>query len=229
MSYFAITSNHPRHVKFLETLYDKVELSTVVVIDKGPIEQGEMDYFKSDMSLLENSNVIRCSKQQLYSDSMLQSLRKLAPKVGFVFGGPLLKKELFEIPQYGCVNIHTGLVNHYRGVDSSLWAMYDNRPDLIGATLHYIDKSIDAGNVIDTGVINIGPLDNLESLFYKSCQAGFYLLSNNIGDIITNKVNKQALKNKGKLYQNKDKNSDIVNRAKENLRKYKNENYFRSL
>jgi|ETNvirenome_6_85_1030632.scaffolds.fasta_scaffold00640_5 methionyl-tRNA formyltransferase len=229
MSYFAITSNHPRHVKFLETLYDKVELSTVVVIDKGPIKQGEVDYFNSDMSLLENSNVIRCTKQQLCSDFILQSLHKLAPKVGFIFGAPLLKKELFEIPQYGCVNIHTGLVNHYRGVDSSLWAMYDNRPDLIGATLHYIDKSIDAGNVIDTGVISIDQLDSLESLFYKTCQTGFYLLSSNIDDIIANKANKRTLKNRGKLYQNKDKNSDIVNRAKENLRKYKNENYFRSL
>ena len=121
MSYFAITSNHPRHVKFLETLYNKVDLSAVVVIDKGAIKQGEVDYFNSDMSLLENSNVIRCTKQQLCSDFMLQSLHKLAPKVGFVFGAPLLKEELFEIPEYGCVNIHTGLVNYYRGVDSSLW------------------------------------------------------------------------------------------------------------
>lgn len=63
----------------------------------------------------------------------------------------------------------------------------------------------------------------------KWSQTGFYLLSSNINDIITNKANKQALKNRGKLYQNKDKNSNIVNRDEENLRKYKNENYFRSL
>tara|TARA_R100000700_G_C3148301_1_gene127783 strand:+ start:285 stop:974 length:690 start_codon:yes stop_codon:yes gene_type:complete len=229
MSYFAITSNHPRHVKYLETLYDQVELSTVVIVDKGVLTEAEADYFKSDMTLLGRDNVIRCSKQQLHSDFMLQSLHKISAKVGFIFGAPLLKKELFEIPQYGCVNIHTGLVNHYRGVDSSLWAMYDNRPDLIGATLHYIDKSIDAGNIIDTGVIDIDESDNLESLFYKSCQVGFNLLSDNINDIVANKANKQVLKNRGKLYQHKDKNSDVVNRAKENLRKYKNENYFRSL
>jgi methionyl-tRNA formyltransferase len=229
MSYFAITSNHPRHVKYLETLYNQIELSTVVIVDKGTVTEEEADYFKSDMSLLGKSNVIRCSKQQLHSDLMLQRLQKVNAKVGFIFGAPLLKKELFEIPQYGCVNIHTGLVNHYRGVDSSLWAMYDNRPDLIGATLHYIDKSIDAGNIIDTGVIDLDRHDNLESLFYKSCQVGFSLLSNNIDDIVANKANKQALKNRGKLYQHKDKNSDVVNRAKENLRKYKNENYFRPL
>ena len=134
MSYFAITSNHPRHVKFLETLNNKIDLSVVVVVDKGPITQEEADYFNPDMKLLRMSNVIRCSKHQLHSNFVLQTLSRIGAQVGFIFGAPLLKKELFEIPQHGCVNIHTGLVDHYRGVDSSLWAMYDNRPDLIGTT-----------------------------------------------------------------------------------------------
>ena len=229
MSYFAITSNHPRHVKFLETLYSRFDISVVVIVDKGPISQEEADFFKSDLSLLKKPNIIRCSKHQLHSNFVLQTLNKIGASVGFVFGAPLLKRELFQIPKYGCVNIHTGLVNHYRGVDSSLWAMYDNRPDLIGATLHYIDKSIDAGNVIDTDVINIEQRDNLDTLFFKSCQVGFRLLSDNFDDIVANKTNKKILKDRGKLYQNKDKNSDIVDRALKNLRRYKNENYFRSL
>lgn len=229
MSYFAITSNHPRHIKFLETLYSRIEIPVVVVVDKGPITQEEADFFKSDLSLLGKPNIIRCSKHQLHSNFVLQTLSKIDAKVGFVFGAPILKKELFEIPHHGCVNIHTGLVDHYRGVDSSLWAMYDNRPDLIGATLHCIDESIDTGNVIETGVIDINHRDNLDSLFYKSCQVGFRLLLNNIDDIVANKADKKVLKNRGKLYQNKDKNSDIVNSAEENLRRYKNENYFGSL
>ena len=229
MSYFAITSNHPRHMKFLETLYSALDIPVVIIVDKGPIRQEEADYFKSNLSLLKKPNIVRCSKHQLHSNFILQTLNKIDADVGFVFGAPLLKKEIFQIPKYGCVNIHTGLVNHYRGVDSSLWAMYDNRPDLIGTTLHYIDKSIDAGKVIDTGVINLDQYDNLDTLFFKSCQVGFRLLSNNLDDIIANKANKKLLKSRGKLYQNKDKNSDIVNRAIENLRRYKNENYFRSL
>ncbi len=105
---FAITSNHPRHMKFLETLYERVEIPLVVVIDKGHITQEEADYFSSDLSLLHRTNILRCSKHQLHSNFVLQSLAKLDPKVGFVFGAPLLKKEIFELPEYGCVNIpHT--------------------------------------------------------------------------------------------------------------------------
>jgi methionyl-tRNA formyltransferase len=216
-------------MKFLEKLYDQIDLSVVIVVDKGTMTQEEADYFNPDMKLLKMSNVVRCSKHQLHSNFVLQTLKKTDPKVGFVFGAPLLKKRLFEIPEYGCVNIHTGLVDHYRGVDSSLWAMYDNRPDLIGATLHYIDESIDAGGVIATGTVDLDQCDDLDTLFFKSCQVGFRLLSSNLDDIIANKANKKSLENRGKLYQNKDKNSDIVNRAIENLRRYKNENYFRSL
>ena len=171
------------------------------------------------------SNVIRCSKHQLHSNFVLQTLSKLKAKTGFIFGAPLLKKELFQIPEYGCVNIHTGLVNHYRGVDSSLWAMYDNRPDLIGTTLHYIDASIDAGNVIDTDTIDVDRYDDLDTLFYKSCQVGFRLLSNNLDDIIANKATKKILENRGTLYQNKDRSSEIIKKAEENLERYKNENY----
>jgi len=225
MSCFAITSNHPRHMKFLETLYERVEIPLVVVIDKGHITQEEADYFNSDLSLLHRTNILRCSKHQLHSNFVLQSLAKLDPKVGFVFGAPLLKKEIFELPEYGCVNIHTGLVEHYRGVDSSLWAMYDNKPDLIGATLHYIDNTIDAGSVVADDNIDIDRFDNLDTLFYKSCQTGFRLLSENIDDIIANKINKKKLESKGTLYQNKDKNPEIVERAEINLRRFKSENY----
>ena len=222
MSYFAITSNHPRHMEFLKTLYEKIELSVVVVIDKGAPVREEFDYFgPTNMHLMQKPNVLRCTKHQLHSNFVLQTLQKTNPKVGFTFGAPLLKQQLHNMPEYGCVNIHTGLVNHYRGVDSSLWAMYDNKPELIGATLHYIDDTIDAGNIIGMSKASINKYDTLDTLFYKSCETGFQLLFDNISDIITNTVKREKLKVKGKLYQNKDKNSEIVKKAEDNLRRYK--------
>jgi methionyl-tRNA formyltransferase len=229
MSFFAITSNHPRHVRFLETLYQWVESPVVIVVDKDSVSPKEVNYFDSDLSLLDRDNIVRCSKEQLYSDFVLDTLAEINPKVGFVFGAPLLKKEIFSLPEYGCVNIHTGLVDHYRGVDSILWALYDNRPDLVGATLHHIDNTIDAGLVIDTRAVSIELNDSLDTLFYKSCIAGFELLSENIEVIIANKPKKTKLLTKGVLYQNKDRNTQVIEKAKENLRRYQNENYSRSL
>lgn len=228
MSYIAITSNHPRHVKFLETLYQKIDLSVVVVVDKKISEKKfaeEQSFFQSDMSLLKKPNVLRCNSQQIHSNFVLNTLQKTDPKVGFVFGGPIIKKQLHQMPKFGCVNIHTGLVEHYRGVDSTLWALYDNNTDLIGTTLHYIDDSIDGGNIINAAKVKIEKHDNLDKLFYKTCECGFSLILDNIDDIISNKVKSIKLNNRGELYQLKDRNKTIVDIARQNLRRYVDENY----
>jgi len=229
MSCFAITSDHPRHVKFLETLYDKVDIDLVVIVSKPGGNPLEREYFDYDMSLLRKKNVLMCTKDQLNSRFVKQTLSKVQADVGFVFGAPLLREGVFSIPKNGCVNIHTGLVTHYRGVDSAMWAMHDDRPDLVGATLHYIDKSIDTGSVIDMKTVNISSNDTLDTLFYKSCQVGFDLLFKNFDDIMHNKVKKNITENKGKLYQSKDKTENVIHHAEKNLRRYKNENYFRSM
>jgi methionyl-tRNA formyltransferase len=189
----------------------------------------EREYFDYDMSLLRKKNVLMCTKDQLNSRFVKQTLSKVQADVGFVFGAPLLREGVFSIPKNGCVNIHTGLVTHYRGVDSAMWAMHDDRPDLVGATLHYIDKSIDTGSVIDMKTVNISSNDTLDTLFYKSCQVGFDLLFKNFDDIMHNKVKKNITENKGKLYQSKDKTENVIHHAEKNLRRYKNENYFRSM
>ena len=199
MSFFAVTSNHPRHVRFLETIQKYVDLSLVIVVDKGPILHEEARFFNSDLSLLYKPNVLKCEKSQIHSNFVLQTISKISPKVGFVFGAPLLRKELFSIPEFGCVNIHTGLVDHYRGVDSTAWAINDGRLDLIGATLHYIDSSIDAGEVIGMKNVVLDKSDTPETLFYKSCNVGFHLLEQNIRNITNNKVVKFKLDKLGKL------------------------------
>ena len=41
-----------------------------------------------------------------------------------------------------------GLSPFYKGTDCNFWALYDNNPHLVGATIHYLTKGIDDGNII---------------------------------------------------------------------------------
>ena len=186
MSYFAITSDHPRHVKFLNVLSSQVKLDLVIVVPKAGKQDNEDKFFKSNEYILKRKNVLRCNKIQLHSSFVLNTIKNLQPDVGFVFGAPILRKDLFNIPKIGCVNIHTGLVDHYRGVDSTYWALYDDRPDLIGSTLHFVDENIDTGGVIDTGRVWADLNDTPKTLFYKSCKVGFDLLADNLYNITNN-------------------------------------------
>ena len=95
--------------------------------------------------------------------------------------------------------------------------MYDNRLDLIGTTLHYIDDSIDAGKVICQKKIEIASGDTPNNIFFKTCQAGFDLISENISDIINNTCVVLEFGQRGKLYQKKDMTLEIKNDIKKNF------------
>ena len=234
MSCFAITSDKPRHIKFIKTLQEHVKLATVIIVPKDNPDQSftkEEEAFFPDCGSIPNRVYLKCSSRNLESDLVLEALKRSKTKVGFIFGAPLLSSKLYSIPEYGCVNIHTGLVQHYRGVDSSSWALYDNKLDLIGTTLHYIDDSIDAGSLIEQGKITIEQDDTPNKIFFKTCQLGFDLLSKNISSIMKNNCTTLPLEKRGKLYQKKDMTRDIKMKVEKLCRKrvmeYLGENYSR--
>jgi methionyl-tRNA formyltransferase len=41
-----------------------------------------------------------------------------------------------------------GISPQYRGSSCNFWALYDHRPDLVGATLHLLSAGLDSGNII---------------------------------------------------------------------------------
>ena len=41
-----------------------------------------------------------------------------------------------------------GLSPYYRGSSCNFWALYDNNPHLVGATIHYLSKGLDSGKII---------------------------------------------------------------------------------
>ena len=59
----------------------------------------------------------------------------------------ILKSAAIEIPRYGVLNLHSGLLPEYKGVMATFWAMLNGEAK-IGCTSHQI---VDAG--IDTGPI----------------------------------------------------------------------------
>ena len=67
----------------------------------------------------------------------------------------------------------------------------------------------------------------------KTCRTGFELLAANLENIMTGQIKPQILKEKGKLFQIKDMNDDIMHEIRKKtstvLEKHLNENNSRSL
>jgi len=74
-------------------------------------------------------------------------IKQMRPDLMIVVGTKKLKPEIFNIPPLGTINVHTGILPEYRGSDSEFWAVY-NRDDKIGVSIHYMEESLDTGDVI---------------------------------------------------------------------------------
>jgi len=91
----------------------------------------------------------------LHSAPVLDRIRDLRPDLGLVYGGPMIRPDLYSLPRLGTLGIHHGLTPGYRGKKTTFWAMY-NGEKYVGVTIQRISASLDRGDVIAEGVIPVG-------------------------------------------------------------------------
>jgi methionyl-tRNA formyltransferase len=78
--------------------------------------------------------------------------------------GQMFKSSVIDIPRFGIINLHSGVLPDYRGILATFWAMLNDETH-IGCTLHYVtDRTIDTGEII--GIYKI-PADNKRSLLWN--------------------------------------------------------------
>lgn len=122
------------------------------------------------------------------------------PDLIAVCGASIFKHKLLSIPLHGVLNLHGGLSQKYRGLFTTDWAIYNNEPEYIGATVHFMSSGIDDGDVIYQGRPTIEEADNPNSLYVKVVKLGVKMMLQAIKDIENNSVHTVPLKTKGKLY-----------------------------
>ena len=90
---------------------------------------------------LENKELEKCSLNSL-SDF-------LNSDIFIIFGSSFIKKDLVNfLIDHKALNIHLGISPYYRGTDCNFWALFDNNPHLVGATIHLLSKGLDSGQIL---------------------------------------------------------------------------------
>jgi folate-dependent phosphoribosylglycinamide formyltransferase PurN len=90
----------------------------------------------------------------LHAEEVLARVQALKPDLGVIYGGPILKPQLFEIPALGTLGIHHGRVPQYRGKKTTFWAMY-NGETAAGVTIQRVNAGIDTGMVVKEAEVPI--------------------------------------------------------------------------
>jgi folate-dependent phosphoribosylglycinamide formyltransferase PurN len=91
----------------------------------------------------------------IHAGAVLEDVRSLEPDLGLIYGSPILKPKLFEIPRLGTLGIHHGKVPEYRGKKTTFWAMYNGEKSA-GLTIQKVNAGLDTGQIIKEGEVPIG-------------------------------------------------------------------------
>jgi len=144
------------------------------------------------------------------NDVYVEKLRRLSPDVVAVCGASILKKPVLDVAPMGAINLHGGLAQWYRGVWTTLWAVYNEEPQYVGATVHYVSSGIDDGNIIYQGRPEIEAGDDHESLYVKVVKLGTGLVVRAVNEIEKGTITSRPLRKKGKLYLKKNLTLDVM-------------------
>jgi folate-dependent phosphoribosylglycinamide formyltransferase PurN len=94
------------------------------------------------------------SVPDVHAPEVLAQVRAAAPDLGVIYGAPILKPELFEIPALGTLGIHHGRVPQYRGKKTTFWEIYHGER-VAGVTIQRVERGIDTGAVVRAGEVEI--------------------------------------------------------------------------
>ena len=110
----------------------------------------------------------------------LDRLRELNPDliVAIAFG-QILRKEVLDLPKYGCVNVHVSLLPKYRGAAPINWAII-NGEEKTGVTTMFMDEGLDTGDIIKTREFSLDDEINAGQLHDIMMEEGADVLSQTV-------------------------------------------------
>ena len=122
------------------------------------VQNAEIEIFGDSEIKKEKDNVkiIKILFGELSNYSLSKLSNFLKSDLYIVFGSSYIKGELIDfLIKNKAINIHMGVSPFYRGTDCNFWALYDNNPHLVGATIHMLSKGIDSGPILFHAMSNV--------------------------------------------------------------------------
>jgi len=130
-------------------------------------------------------------------------VQQLAPDILCVNGTNLLREPMLALLpalRYGIINLHTGLSPYSRGGNCNLFMLIEGHPELVGITIHHIDRGIDSGDIIITARAPIEPDDTYEAVEAKNYRLGIDMMLVAIRQLAEGRAMRVPQWEQGKLF-----------------------------
>jgi hypothetical protein len=182
-------------------------------------DASEADYFGDHRTLaLRLGARLRTGAPGLVNDvDEIAEMASLAPDLVLVFGTGILGGGIIERFAGRIVNLHLGVSPYYRGAGTNFWPLVNREPELLGATIHYLDAGIDTGPMIAHARPVLAALDSSHDAGNKAIIAGAEALEHAARAHVAGRVRPVPQNGQGRLYQRKDFSADAVRTLRRNI------------
>lgn len=187
---------HP--VQTIQHLYARVKLANH---DKRA-DQFIQKTFKSQTT---QQTIPILTTNNVNEQTVIDFINQHSPDIICVNGTNLLRENLLANinPTFGVINLHTGLSPYSRGGNCNLFMLLEKHPELVGITVHHIDKGIDSGEIIISTQADYDENDSYEIIDAKCFKLGIEAMVEACSRLFTGNADKVSQWQKGKLFLNR--------------------------
>lgn len=114
----------------------------------------------------------------------------------------IIPKQVIELPEKGFLNLHPGYLPYNKGWHTPSWAILEGTP--AGATLHYMEEQLDAGDVIAQMEVSIMPDDTAHTLYVKLLKAELELFKRTLPSLISGGIDRFPQRGRGTYHKKSD-------------------------
>ncbi len=164
------SSNQPRHLNLAKE-FSKISDQVFFISEVNTVFPGQVkDFFKKSKVMYSYFQNVITSERNIFGDinflpdnikilpiksgdlnklKKSQLIESLTSDIYVVFGASYIKGWLIDfLIEHKAINIHMGVSPYYRGSSCNFWALYDNNPSYVGATIHFLGKGLDSGEIL---------------------------------------------------------------------------------
>jgi methionyl-tRNA formyltransferase len=113
--------------------------------------------------------------------------------------GQILRKDVLDLPPYGCINVHASLLPRWRGA-APINAAILHGDDKTGITIMKMDVGLDTGPILSQRSIPLARDDTAGSVFEKLSRLGAALLIETLPDYLSGRLQPVPQTEEGMTY-----------------------------
>ncbi len=143
----------------------------VITAPDKPAGRGQKIHFSPVKEFALENNIRILQPEKLKDPAFILELQSLHANLQVVVAFRMLPEVVWQMPEFGTLNLHASLLPQYRGAAPINHAIINGEVET-GLTTFFIQKEIDTGNIILTRKLPILPSDDAGTLHDKLMIAG---------------------------------------------------------